>query len=510
MAIFMSFSSKDELVVKSLARGFEAAHRQVWFDHDLKGGEIWWETILHNIRESSVFLFALSDNSLKSPACRAELEYAIALRRPILPVLVGHVSTIRSHALAGHQHVPFRPDDTEAAFAVLDAADRAGERDVPLPEPLPTEPATPFAYIGVIRQQIEGGPLDHPAQLGIVERLRRSLGEETDVAAREEIVSMLQTLAGQPWRTAHAELEIEALLAAYEEMERRRAGATTKPIGTRTDGAPALDHVELPASETTVHQPDSGQAESEPGSLSVESRPGSAEWATRTTFMAKVGEMVDSLQEGRAYRERTGERDTTPTVPRTFVAPSGPTLVVGDGPASEVAMILAARAGPVAGAGPRPFSGPPPDAPYFPGVDRPGGSVRGGDVGPATPRAYVTLAAADVKKPPMGAGSAAVPGSAQATAPTTRRSLQIVALVLCGLFAVFVAVAGRVSTAVTFTLPAAFALVGLSFSVRAAKMLAAGRAVEARSASRTATVWGVVAVVVAVALAVILNASAAG
>ena len=201
MAIFMSFSSKDELVVKSLARGFEAAHRQVWFDHDLKGGEIWWETILHNIRESSVFLFALSDNSLKSPACRAELGYAIALRRPILPVLVGHVSSIRSHALAGHQHVPFRPD-------------RAGKRDVPLPEPLPAEPATPFAYIGVIRQQIEGGPIDHPAQLGIIERLRRSLGEETDMAAREEIVSMLQTLAGQPWRTAHAELEIKALLAA--------------------------------------------------------------------------------------------------------------------------------------------------------------------------------------------------------------------------------------------------------------------------------------------------------
>jgi hypothetical protein len=503
MPIFMSFSSKDELVVKSLARGFEAAHRQVWFDHDLKGGEIWWETILHNIRESSVFLFALSDNSLRSPACRAELEYAIALRRPILPVLVGHVSAIRSHPLAGHQHVPFRPDDTEAAFAVLDAAERAGERDVPLPEPLPTEPATPFAYIGVIRKQIDGGPLDHSAQLGIIERLRRSLGEEADIAAREEIVSMLQTLAGQPWRTAHAEVEIKALLAAYDEMERRRAGASTQPIRRYTDGAPALDHRESPAGEKTVRQRDSGQAESEPRPRWAEPPTGSPECEKRRRFLAKVGEMVGALQEGRAYREPIGEGYPTWTVPHTVVTPDGPTLVVGAGPASELATILAARAGPIAGAGPRPFLGPPPDAPYFPGVDACGGGVRG----PAAPTSRVTPAVAGPTKPPTAAASAAAPGAAEVTAPGTRRGLEIVALVLCGLFAMFAAAVGRGPTAVTFALPAAFALVGLSFSMRVTKRIAAGQAVEARSASRTATVWGVVAVVVAVAaLAVILAA----
>src|SRR6185312_2383749 len=58
--VFLSYSRKDEGVVKALARGLEAAHREVWFDHDLVGGDAWWDSILSNIRETSVFIFALS------------------------------------------------------------------------------------------------------------------------------------------------------------------------------------------------------------------------------------------------------------------------------------------------------------------------------------------------------------------------------------------------------------------------------------------------------------------
>ena len=160
MPIFMSYSRSDEEAVRTLAHAFETAHRTVWYDHDLQGGEMWWETILRNIRETSVFLFAMSDHSLESTACLAELAYAGALQRPILPVQVGHVSAERSHLLAGRQAVTFRADDAVTGFAVLDAADSAAKKVGPRPDPMPTEPPIPFAYLGEIRRRIEGVDLE--------------------------------------------------------------------------------------------------------------------------------------------------------------------------------------------------------------------------------------------------------------------------------------------------------------------------------------------------------------
>ena len=69
----MSYSRSDEQVVKALAQGLMAAKRAVWFDHDLGGGDAWWDSILENIRSATVFLFALSDASAQRSGfrCRA-------------------------------------------------------------------------------------------------------------------------------------------------------------------------------------------------------------------------------------------------------------------------------------------------------------------------------------------------------------------------------------------------------------------------------------------------------
>src|SRR5262249_51020093 len=57
MPIMLSYSRKDEAVVKGLARDLEAAKREVWFDHNLIGGDAWWDSILENIRLATVFIF---------------------------------------------------------------------------------------------------------------------------------------------------------------------------------------------------------------------------------------------------------------------------------------------------------------------------------------------------------------------------------------------------------------------------------------------------------------------
>jgi len=70
----LSYPRRDEDVVKLLAQGFEAAKRDIWFDHDLGGRDSWWDSILAAIRISSVFLFALADAASHSKPCRAELD----------------------------------------------------------------------------------------------------------------------------------------------------------------------------------------------------------------------------------------------------------------------------------------------------------------------------------------------------------------------------------------------------------------------------------------------------
>jgi hypothetical protein len=65
----------------------------VWLDEELHGGETWWTPILRDIGECTVFLFALSDKSLYSKPCRAELRYANDLGVPVLPVQTGEVAS---------------------------------------------------------------------------------------------------------------------------------------------------------------------------------------------------------------------------------------------------------------------------------------------------------------------------------------------------------------------------------------------------------------------------------
>jgi hypothetical protein len=73
--IFASYSRKDEAAVQDLIADLGRAHLSVWHDQALHGGDPWWQDILQRIRESDVFLFALSKNSLASKPCLAELSY---------------------------------------------------------------------------------------------------------------------------------------------------------------------------------------------------------------------------------------------------------------------------------------------------------------------------------------------------------------------------------------------------------------------------------------------------
>jgi serine/threonine kinase PknH len=87
-------------LIEPLATALRRARQQLWFDEDLGGGEAWWNEILEQIRSCEVFIVALSNHSLESKPCHAEWKYAQALQRPILPVRIGPVDSMRANPLA--------------------------------------------------------------------------------------------------------------------------------------------------------------------------------------------------------------------------------------------------------------------------------------------------------------------------------------------------------------------------------------------------------------------------
>jgi hypothetical protein len=472
MPIFMSYSRNDEATVKVLARGFEKVHREVWYDHDLEGGEIWWDAILRQIRAADVFLFVLSDRSLESTACLAELDYARACKREILPVQVGPLTSERSNLLAGLQNIVFRPDDITTAFAVLHEADRAAKRAGPLPAPLPTEPAIPFAYLGEIRRLIEDGNLGNSAQLEVVDKLHRSLGEETDASARTDIVALLKKMLRSPWRTVAAEKAIRYVMLAHEVFEDVIAGRPPR---------------EPPIPED-LRDP--------PGSWSEDE--------ARTEFLTRISELVGEMQEGHARQEarQTGEpvadRPRSPQHPTLFLGIGRGTKDGGDpgAPTAERVHQPDLEAPPVrfAGVG-RPATTEDPleasDATGTPDPEESRSSAR------ETTKTAPETAVEDTPTEPPVAFPAVV---------TYSRALAIAALVVAVAFAVLVVSVGRDATVAIFALPLGAGLVAAVFSAAAAKRTAKGDAAGARRSSILGIVWGIVSVAIAVVtLAVILN-----
>src|SRR5689334_8371682 len=179
MKVFVSYSRHNEAAVIALARDLESAGQQVWFDKDLHGGTAWWMTILEQIRACTVFVFALSDKSLASKPCQAELRYAQDLKLPILPVVIGEVPSYREDPVFPMQLIDCRDSPRARGHALMSARhERAGQRGE-LPDPWPTAPPIPYEYLqrigGRIRRADEIPPLE---QTRILLDLRTSLDDE--------------------------------------------------------------------------------------------------------------------------------------------------------------------------------------------------------------------------------------------------------------------------------------------------------------------------------------------
>jgi formylglycine-generating enzyme required for sulfatase activity len=88
MKLFISYSRDDKQWVYEFARRLSnmRARHDVWLDQDLHVSQKWWDEILNRIEWCEATIVFLTPRYVNSPFCMAELEYALALNKPIMPL----------------------------------------------------------------------------------------------------------------------------------------------------------------------------------------------------------------------------------------------------------------------------------------------------------------------------------------------------------------------------------------------------------------------------------------
>lgn len=91
--VFVSYSRKDQLVVFALIYALEQQGIRFWVDRSsIEGGAYWDDSVEEAIEEATCVLVALSPHAVQSPNVKDELNKALELNKPIVPIRIATVS----------------------------------------------------------------------------------------------------------------------------------------------------------------------------------------------------------------------------------------------------------------------------------------------------------------------------------------------------------------------------------------------------------------------------------
>ncbi|MBI5928435.1 MAG: toll/interleukin-1 receptor domain-containing protein [Chloroflexi bacterium] len=218
MKLFISYSSRDREKVSSLVEDLKKIVKvvsrddggDVWFDQELIGGHDWWENILSKIRACDVFLFIVTQDSLRSDPCRLEYTYAHSLSKRILPILLGDGVnvTLLPEPLQRIQFVDYR-NRTLDSYQHLSGAMASLPPAIPMPNPLPQPPSAPISPLAQFQQQLESKNLSIEIQTSLVFQLKQYLA---DPQYAESARYLLMELRKHPDTRAQIAEEISIIL----------------------------------------------------------------------------------------------------------------------------------------------------------------------------------------------------------------------------------------------------------------------------------------------------------
>lgn len=194
MRLFLSYSHDDKAWVSELWRTLrDRAKHDVWMDTHIRPAQDWWATILQSIAGCECFIYILTPKSTESIYCRAEMGYAVALNKPILPLILKACEYPADLNTRRIQYDEVNDDLRDALFVVADALGQIG-MDILRGNYPPREAPTPPEPRATKKQE----------QVSEVYRL----AEETaanDFARAESLFQQVIEVDPQGWGVAAAE-----------------------------------------------------------------------------------------------------------------------------------------------------------------------------------------------------------------------------------------------------------------------------------------------------------------
>lgn len=121
--VFVSYSTSDSDVASRLVSDIEGSGTECWVaPRDIKPGAAWAGSIMEAITNASVMILLISQESNESVQVIREVEHAVALRIPIIPIKLGDVqlSDSMKYFVSTHQWINAYSSSYEEWYSHLD------------------------------------------------------------------------------------------------------------------------------------------------------------------------------------------------------------------------------------------------------------------------------------------------------------------------------------------------------------------------------------------------------
>ncbi|MES9971919.1 MAG: toll/interleukin-1 receptor domain-containing protein [Candidatus Thiodiazotropha sp.] len=236
--IFICYSRKNAEDINLLIHDIEELGHRVWYDQELSGGQSWWDHVLEEIRRCNIFVFALSQDSLNSYACKLEREYAGALGKTIFPVATKNDYSLYSLTpdLLKLQVINYNQRDIDTAIKLAKSLCNISFTDT-LPDPLPTPPDMPLPLVTYIYNKLESpSTLSNEDQSTLLIDLKKSLGHSDTAIDATNLINKFRKRKDLSGSVA-AELDDVIASDAYREI---REKAHSQHKGTTAGGTPSF------------------------------------------------------------------------------------------------------------------------------------------------------------------------------------------------------------------------------------------------------------------------------
>ena len=235
--VFVSYARHDANRVEQLAMDLGRVADRVWFDSHVTGGQQWWNVILDQIASCSLFVLAVSRESLRSEWCRVEAEWARDLDRPILPVRIDNVDiALAPRWLRDRQILPLTERTLDGMLAVVEAINQLTREPVLLPDPMVGRPGMPAGPLDDERERLGRHELTPTDQSKLMAVLRDALNHRDQ---RNEATELIRTLAARSDVTKSVHDACTAILGAIA------ASATRSTVMPGTEAVAKVPMVSL-------------------------------------------------------------------------------------------------------------------------------------------------------------------------------------------------------------------------------------------------------------------------